>query len=126
MDISAEGVLRSYAHSARQQMARSRGLDHKGKGSEALLTMLTPVLFGAVRTRQALEELSKAERALLDHLVLLGGSAPTAQLQRQLLQEGLLDTPPRTRDTWGGRQEVKGSPWSLDSRDFADLVARLG
>jgi len=126
MDISAEGVLRSYAHSARQQMARSRGLDHKGKGSEALLTVLTPVLFSAVSIRQALEELSPAERALVDQLVLLGGTAPTAHLQRQLVQEGLIDAPTRPRDTWGGRQEVKGSPWSRDSRNFADLVARLG
>jgi len=58
--------------------------------------------------------------------VLLGGTAPTAHLQRQLVQEGLIDAPTRPRDTWGGRQEVKGSPWSRDSRNFADLVARLG
>lgn len=126
MDISAEAVLRSYAHSSRQQMARSRGLDHKGKGSEALVAMLQPVLYSTVSIRQALQELSPAERALLDHLVLLGGSAPTSLLRRLLTQENLVDPEPRGREAWGAYREEKGSPWSLESRNFADIVARLG
>jgi hypothetical protein len=126
MDISPEGVLRSYAHSSRQQMARSRGLDHKGKGSEALVAMLQPVLYSAVGIRQALQELSPAERALVDHLVLLGGTAPTSQLRHLLTKEKLVDPEPRGREAWGMYREEKGSPWNLDSRNFADLVARLG
>jgi hypothetical protein len=126
MDISAEAVLRSYAHSSRQQMARSRRLDHKGKGAEALMTLLTPLLFSTAAVQQAVQELSPAERKLLDHLILLGGSAPTALLQRLLIKEGLVDADQKVREAWGGYREIKGSPWSVDSRKFADIVARLG
>ncbi|MFI5269067.1 MAG: hypothetical protein ACHQ7M_16960, partial [Chloroflexota bacterium] len=107
MDISAEGVIRSYAHSSRQQMARSRGLDHKGKGSEALVAMLQPVLYSAVSVRQALQELSPAERTLVDNLVLLGGSAPTSLLRHMLTQEQLIDPEARGREAWGGYREEK-------------------
>lgn len=126
MDIRAEAVIRSYAHSSRQQMGRARGLEYKNKGAEALVTMLTPVLYSTAGIVQALRELSAAERALLDHLYLLGGEAPTALLQRLLEQDGLVDADPKARETWGGYRDVKGSPWALDSRTFADIVARLG
>jgi hypothetical protein len=126
MEISAEGVVRSYTHSSRQQMARARGLDHKGKGAEALVNMLQPVLFSPGAVARALQEISPAERALLDHLLLLGGDAPTAVLHRLLAKDGLVDPEKKPREAWGGYREEKGSPWAEDSRTFADLVARLG
>jgi hypothetical protein len=126
MDISAEAVLRSYNQSSRQQMARSRGLSYTNKGTEALIALLKPVLYSPAALHQALTQLSPAERALLDHLILLGGEGPLALLQRLLEEDGLVDKDPKARDSWGNYREVKGSPWPEDSRNFGDVVARLG
>lgn len=127
MNSSADAVLKSYSLTSRQQMARAHGLDGKNKGSEAVNALLEPALFDAAQVQSALERLSPGERVLLDHLVLLGGEGPTIQLRRTLEQAGVVDLDAKANDPWRGvEQAAKGSPLAENSRNFSDLVARLG
>ncbi|HZS00363.1 MAG TPA: helicase-associated domain-containing protein [Chloroflexota bacterium] len=126
MDIAAADLLESYANPALQQMARQRNIDLKGKNAKAaMIQALAPTLYAPEAVARALADLEPVERALLDHLILMGGEAPTDVLRGQLEAEGWID-PPRKPTIFGYSAPDKGSPWARASRKFADVVARLG
>jgi hypothetical protein len=78
MDVSAVDLLEGYANPALQQMVRQRNLDLKGKTSKtAMIAALARTLYTPEAVTEALADLEPVERLLLDHLILLGGDAPT-------------------------------------------------
>jgi hypothetical protein len=126
MDVSAVDLLEGYANPALQQMVRQRNLDLKGKTSKtAMIAALARTLYTPEAVTEALADLEPVERLLLDHLILMGGDAPTEVLRGQLEAEGWLDPAP-TRSSLGYFNPSNGSPWARASRKFADVVARLG
>lgn len=127
MSDPARDLLAIYNFASLQQMARQDGVDGKGKNKEALIDLLAPSLFDADRIGRALADLGLSERALLDELRLLGGSAPTMLLYRRLLESGTIAKAPLdTRYGWNILRRLGGSPWKRDSKQFGDVVARLG
>jgi hypothetical protein len=126
MEITAEAVLESYAVPALQQMVRQRNLDLKGQTSKAaLIKALARTLYTPKAVKEALDDLEPVERLLLDHLILMGGEAPSGVIRSQLEAADWIDARPKS-SFFGIPAEERGSPWSRASRNFADVVARLG
>jgi len=127
MDISAEELLQGYDLPSLQQMAKAQGLKVSSGGKSAHVPVLASGLFAGVRIERALHDLSEAERALLDHVILAGGEVPTPLVRNQLEGEGITDKPQKaTHFGYSYYKDEKGSYRNRDSRKFEDLVARLG
>ncbi|MDQ3548165.1 MAG: hypothetical protein M3439_05020, partial [Chloroflexota bacterium] len=127
MDISAEEVLQGYDLPSLQQMAKAQGLKVSSGGKSAYVPVLASRLFDAARIQGSLDDLSEAERALLDRVILAGGEVPTTLVRNQLEGEGITDKPQKTTHFgYSYYKDEKGSYRNRDSRKFEDLVARLG
>lgn len=124
--ISAADLLSSYDLSALQQIARKRGIDAKGKSKTALVPLLAPSLYSPEAIAAALTDLEPVEREALNYLILAGGEALTTRIRDQLVAAGQVDRPAPyiPRIAYGkqqsGKADVRGS------RDFPDIIARLG
>lgn len=125
MAESLHAVLDGYSQAALQQIANLRRLEPPNKKKESLVQALLGEFATPASVEAALTDLSAAERALVQHLVVRGGQAPTARLRQALVDDGLIDRPATTTLGWDHRREV-GSPSQRDSRRFEDVVARLG
>ena len=109
MRIDAQTLLASYGHPSLQQMARQRGLDPRGRNKAALVTLLAPKLAAPQAIQAALADLTPLERRLLDHVLLVGGDAPTERVRRLLEREGGL-APRSQPSTWSYYGQAKMSP----------------
>ena len=120
--VSPHDLLRSYSAAAVQRMARTRGIDSKGKTKEALVEILAPDLFRQERVQSLLPLLSLEERRVLDEVVLAGGSIRSESVRATLVEEGLVPNI-SPGDAWGRRlpgSERRAKP------SFEDLMASLG
>jgi hypothetical protein len=127
MEIPAEELLQLYDLSSLQQMARAQGVKARGGGKKAFAPALARELYSATRIKRALADLSKAERTLLDRVILAGGDVQTTLVRNQLEGDGITDKPVRdTRFGFSHYNQERGTYSSRNSRKFEDLVARLG
>ncbi len=122
-------TLRAVAHAA------GLPLPERGKLSKSQVkaTMRT-TFFARERVLASLGRLTGEERALLNRLLLRGGSAPSESLRREAIRAGLADEAP---ERVGARPEQSrdyvpyatggyiGSPYRDSSRVFEDVIARL-
>jgi hypothetical protein len=127
MDISAQDLLQGYDLSSLKQMAQAQGIKGVSGAKYAMVPILAALVFDAGRIERMLGELSDAERALLDHVILAGGDVPTTLIRNQLEGEGIVEKPSGTTHyRYSYYQREKGSHRDRNSRKFEDLVARLG
>ena len=127
MPASAADILQKYDNPSLQQMIRFHSIPLKEKAKGRMVAALAPVVFDSRIIAQTLTELSQPARALLDRLILAGGSAPTGLIRRQLEREGMVE--PRgkpDRHYYGYSRTERGSARNHGSRKFEDVVAWLG
>jgi hypothetical protein len=135
------GAILDTFHSATLlEMAHAAGLDvieGKRKLPKAdLLVKVRNEFFTQERVQASLAKLSERERAVLDRLLLLGGTAPTKSLKRQVIRAGLateVQPAEKTRSTGYrynrdvpyARGQYCGSPHRPQSTVYEDVIARL-
>jgi hypothetical protein len=122
---TAREVLASYKSDSITVMARERGVDVRGKGGkDGLIELLARTLYEPARVEAAIANLAPNERYLLDELVLSGGNLPTSVAKQRLLDENLIVE--SAKATWSSPATALGAPNVRGSKQFADVVARLG
>ncbi len=123
MPTDATALLQSYNRASLDVMVRFRNPRFKGN-KQALVAALAPTLFDPKLIKDALENITSAERELLDIVAAAGGSTSSVAARAQLTTRGTID-PPRTNQSVYVRPST-GSAAVRGSRMFEDLVARLG
>ena len=129
-------LLDAYHSTTLWEMADAAGLrvtDPKGKklSKSEVLSKMQAEYFAEERIRDSLDRLDERERAVLDRLLLHGGTISTRTLKREVIRAGLATTAPRTESH--GRSYLRvpyaegyaGQPYRGDSRVFEDVIARL-
>lgn len=87
--------------------------------------------FTEERIRDSLDQLDERELAVLDRLLLHGGTVSTRRLKREVIRAGLATKAPQTGDHGRGYRRVPyvagyaGQPHRENSRVFEDVIARL-
>lgn len=136
-DISE--ILDAYHAATLWDMAQEAGLevvDAKGKKlpKGPLIARMQAEFFRRERVLASLAKLNERERAVLDRLLLRGGSASTLALRREVLRAGLVTVTEEDKSQsrnryYGGvpyaRGEYAGNPQRPRSTEFADVLARL-
>ena len=84
MDIAATDLLQQYDINSLQQMARTHDLKLSGSRKDTYTTALASRIYDPAWIKRALEQLSAAERALLDRVMLSDGDVPTTLVRNQL------------------------------------------
>ncbi|MGD1991876.1 MAG: helicase-associated domain-containing protein [Anaerolineae bacterium] len=119
------------------QAADIEGIPSAGRRlpKKKLLPKMRVEFFTRARVRNSLEKLNRRERAVLDRLLLRGGSASTKAFRREIVRAGLASEmeefqhgrssggayPPSTPYAEG----LVGNPHRKQNRTFEDLVASL-
>lgn len=129
-------LLDAYHSNTLWDMANAAGLpvtDAKGKklSKSQVIAQMRARFFARERVLASLARLNDRERAVLDRLLLRGGTAPTRTLQREVLRARLVtvagEGKPRNRTSAGVpyAEGYAGDPSRIHSKEFADVVARL-
>jgi hypothetical protein len=130
MPTSAADILRTYDSASIGQMVRHRELPTKEKTKEKMIAVLAPLLFDPKAIARTLADLTPIERALVDQLILAGGSSRTGLIRRQLERDGLVDPPPKRESSsyygYYGRGERGSTRNRTTTRKFEDVVTWLG
>jgi hypothetical protein len=136
-EISA--ILDTYHSATLFEMAHAAGLDvSEGKRKLPKADLLEKVrneFFTQERVLASLAKLDERERAVLDRLLLHGGTAPAKSLKREVIRAGLATEVQPAEKTRAGyrytrgvpyaRGEYSGSPNRPQSTVFEDVIARL-
>lgn len=122
--VAADDLLRGYEIVSLQQIGRKRGIDVKGKSKAALISQLAPGLYDPETVARSLADLEPGEREALNYIILGGGDVETSSVRDHLVAGGTIE-PPEQRTGYSHR-ESRGASGARGSRNFADIVARLG
>lgn len=135
LEIAA--LLNCYHSATLWEMANAAGLEVSDRGGKRLpktevVRRMRAEFFGRDRILASLSRLDKRERAILDRLLMRGGTSPTSSLRRELIRARLVtgapEKPPRdayytTRALYA--DGYSGHPLRPNSRIFEDVLARL-
>lgn len=139
-DKEIDEILETYHFSTLARMAGAAGLettraDGKKLRKKELLAKMRAEFFTETRGRSSLKRLDERERAVLNRLLLRGGSALTKSFRREIIRANLAteapepERPGRYYRYYGGvpydRGAYAGDPNQRDSSIFEDVVARL-
>jgi hypothetical protein len=129
-------LLDSYHSTTLWEMANEAGLEvtdrrNKRLNKAQVMAKMRAEFFTRERVLASLARLDERERAVLDRLLLHGGTCPTASLRRELLRARLVTT--REEDKAHSRYSsdvpyaggYAGDPYRERSTEFADVIARL-
>ena len=133
-EISA--LLDTYHATTLWEMADAAGLnvaDQRGQKLKKaeILSRMEAEYFTKKRILDALGQLDERERAVLDRLLLRGGTSSTKSLKREAARAGVAAPAPQAGARGGGYRRVPyaeghaGQPHRRNSRVFEDVIARL-
>ncbi len=132
-----EAILDDYHMATLLAMANAAGLHVPGTGNPRkgqVKAIMRASFFTRERVLASLGRMGRVERAVLDRLLLHGGSAPTDSLRREAVRAGLaVEAPARPRARHDNPYDYvpyalgsyTGSPYRDSSRIFDDVIARL-
>jgi len=131
-------LLDNYNANTLREMAEANdmpilGEDGKKLTKDQLLSKMRTEFFTSKRILASYQRLNKAERAVLDRLLLRGGQASKRSFKRELIRAGLAveTAEPERQSRYYYRSEVPyddgyiGSPTRTESNIFEDIIARL-
>ncbi len=139
MSEEINAILNDYHSVTLWEMAYAAGLevtDERGKKlrKRELLSKMRAEFFSQARVRASWEGLDKRERAVLNRLLLRGGTAVTNSFRREIIRAGLATEgkePEKLKGVYYYRSGVPyadgyaGDPSRKRSMAFEDVVARL-
>jgi hypothetical protein len=130
-----DALLDSYHANTLRKMVEAAGLEVTGDGKRLrkaqLIRKVQAEFFARERVQASLERLNDGERAVLDRLLLRGGTASTRSFRREIIRAGLAtEAPepdsPRSRYRRSSRRRgYIGNPKRTRSTIFEDVLARL-
>jgi hypothetical protein len=129
-------LLDAYHANTLWEIARVGGLvvtDHKGKrlGKREVMRKMQAEFFTQMRVSASLARLNERERAVLNRLLLRGGTASTKSLRREVLRARLVTAVEESRPRGYYYRSVPyaegyaGDPTNSRSTEFVDVTARL-
>jgi hypothetical protein len=129
-------LLNAYHANTLWEIAQAGGLvvlDPMGKrlGKRDVMRLMQAKFFTSMRILASLERLNERERAVLDRLLLRGGTASTKSLRREVLQAKLVTAVEESRPRGYHYRSVPyaegyaGNPLKFKSTEFVDVIARL-
>lgn len=126
-------ILNSYHSATLWEMAHAANLqvtDRRGKKlhKAELITKMRAEFFSETRVRASWEQLDERERAVLNRLLLRGGTASTQRFRREILRTTLATLPSRADSHYFSvpyAEGYAGHPNRQGSRVFEDVIARL-
>lgn len=110
-------LLQDYSLEALQTIAKFLGLGMESDAKGAYIDALARTICQPETIAASLARLDAVERLLLEHLMLLGGTAKTALMKQEMLQCNFIAASPSRVYT--------GSPYRQVPRYFEDVLARL-
>lgn len=137
-DKEIQELLNAYHANTLWEIANANGLratDERGKrlNRHVLMRKMEKEFFTRQRVLASLEKLNWRERAVLDRLLLRGGTASTKSLRREALRAGLVTVDEQPSRGRGGyyyhsvpyADGYAGHPHRSKSTEFVDVIARL-
>ena len=136
MSYELRSLLDAYNAATIREMAETASIatkeNNKNIPKHQLVAKMAREYFSQARVEKSYAGLSDDEKAIINRLLLRGGTSSARSFERELIRAGLVTKAPQIKETrtsyyysYRARQGYQGNPLRDDSTIFEDVMARL-